>query len=133
MTELDIRVLKKVFWLEWNHGKLKKIRVPKKNKLSYVSLKDNQLTGTWRLSLMPKLGEFDCSNNKIEKILGRNHKNLTVLKCNNNELKKLDLYNAGVPYIFCKKNPIAKLYLKYLDTDYHKIDKRAKVYYKKKY
>ncbi len=131
LKELDVSMLQ-LEDLNWKNGKLRNVKV-NNNTIRRLDLTNNQLSGTWDLNLYPKLIDFYCDNNKIEKIIATNHQHINTVSCENNNLQEFNGLNAWEFYIFYGKgNPNAKLYFYYPKEDSHtnySFDKTATVQY----
>jgi len=132
VEELDISTLQNLEWLRCINGKINRINFPKDNKLRYLILNNNQLSGEWDLSQFPQLSSFECNNNKISKIIATNHLHLSSISCENNNLDEIRVFGIkDFHYFYGKGNPTAVIYLprKSSGDMQYSYDKTAKVYY----
>lgn len=96
MEYLDLINQKKLKSFQWECGNLKTIRWGRKEELTLIEVNENNLSGEWDLSKFPNLKELHFDNNSYEKIIGRNHKKIGYICCENNKLRLIDLRNSKI-------------------------------------
>lgn len=132
IVQLDLSMLTQLESLTWRKGKLESLKV-NNDVIKKLRLDNNNLSGTWNLNQFPNLYHFECNNNKIEKIIATNHKNINLISCENNNIQEMNAFGADYfYYFFGKGNPNAKLYFYYPKEDSHtnySFDRTATTYY----
>lgn len=124
----------------WNYGKLQSIQWGKKDKLTSINVNDNKLSGKWDLLKFPKLKELHFDNNSFEQVLGKGHKKIGFIYCENNKLKLIDLRDSVINRISGSGNHNVIVYLPkkreragYFDDHFFEPEKdigyKATVYY----
>lgn len=142
IKKLDLRNQKDLGNFKWQNGKLEKILWGKKEKLEKIIANENKLSGTLNLSDFPKLEELEINNNSYKELLGKKHKEIKYINCNNNQLKLIDLgFAENIRWVDGAGNPNVAVYLPKKkveegDFSYYKfvpeedIGPNSKVYYK---
>ena len=133
MKRIDLYKFPKLRYVNLSECKLKKVKIGKKNRIREIDLSYNRIRNininvlkkayTINIShnkikgclLLPKLVDanadmIECDNNKIKRIISPKNSKLWILSCNNNKLKTIDLNNATLDILECKKNPGVKVY-----------------------
>lgn len=136
--KLDISKLYKLKVFTCRYSEVKKMILWKKTQknLWWLYIPSNKLEGRLNLSLLPNLQVLSCDNNKLSQIYAKNNKKLTHVQCDNNQLKKLNLYNVPTSnlYVSCNYNAEVTVYLK--NSNYNKdksiFDSSATIIYKNK-
>ena len=130
VLDLDEMINLKI--LRWEEGVLENIKLTDKSKITYMLLNKNNLSGDWDMSEYTSLSDFSCSDNHISTINLGERNGLDGLSCVNNDLKRLDAYNAMDIYcLSATGNPSLEAFLprKAYGDGYHSFDKTAKVHY----
>lgn len=132
IKHLNVSKLKKLDSLEWTNGKLKKITWGKHNKIRYVSVNHNQLSGTLDLRKLPSIDTFQCYDNKYTYLEGG--KKICLLYCEDNKLKTINLKKAkNLVVLSCVGNKKVKVYMPDRLEDGPNADKSAKIIYPRSY
>lgn len=111
MRKLDLRAMQGLEKLSWEHGSIRKISWGKKEKLQYISVFNNKLTGEFNVEKFPVLETLCCDNNKIESISAETQNLLARIECQDNVLQTIRLRSAHIRFMDCTKNPNVKIYL----------------------
>lgn len=98
--------------IDLSHNRIRKINIRLLKKAFEIDVSHNRINGCL---LLPKLvvanvNMIECDNNKIKRIINPKNSELWILSCNNNKLKTIDLNNAELDILECKKNPGVKVY-----------------------
>jgi len=101
--------------IDLSHNKIKKINIRVLKKAYNIDVSYNKLKG--RL-VLPRLihadaNTIDCDNNKLKYIINPKNSCIWILCCNHNKLKTIDLNNAELDILECKKKSWGKSLLCY--------------------
>ena len=112
LKKIKIGRKNRIYEIDLSHNNIRKINIRSLKKASKIDLSNNKINGCL---LLPKMiredaNTIDCDNNKIKHIKSPKNSNIWILCCNKNKLKTIDLNNAELDILECKKNPGLKVY-----------------------